>query len=49
MQIVILLLYREFLNDYISYEQSKNLVLREYVSQKYHILPKTPFQKMKTR
>lgn len=37
------------MNDYISYEQSKNLIVREYVSEKYHIIPKNHFKKMKNR
>lgn len=37
------------MNDYISYEQSKNLIVREYVSEKYHIVPKNHFKKMKNR
>ena len=37
------------MNDYISYEQSKNLIVREYVSEKYHIVPKSPFKKMRNR
>jgi hypothetical protein len=37
------------LNDYISYEQSKNLILKEYVSEKYHVIPKHNFKRMKNR
>ena len=37
------------MNDYISYEQSKNQIIREYVSEKYHIVPKNHFKKMRNR
>ena len=37
------------MNDYISYEQNKNLIVREYVSEKYHIVPKNHFKKMRNR
>lgn len=37
------------MTDYVSYEQSKNSVVKEYVSEKYHIIPKGNFKKMKNR
>ena len=37
------------MNDYISHEQSKNQIVREFVSEKYHIVPKNNFRRMNNR